>query len=256
MLNSNKLRPFFSFYGGKWRSAPKYPKPAHTTIIEPFAGSAGYSLRYPDNDVVLIERDPVVVQTWEYLLCVRETEILQLPDVGLDQSVDDLHIYEEAKTLIGWWLNKGSAQPKLTPSSNMGKSMRGERPKDPPSGWWGSAIRARIAAQLGHIRHWKIIEGDYSAAPDVEATWFIDPPYIAAGKYYTDGPSLLDYETLGGWCQSRVGQVMVCENVGAAWLPFEPWRDVKSNESKNGGKVSREALWTNSFKEVPDAVEV
>ena len=31
------IRPFFGFYGGKWRDAPKYyPVPEHDTIVEPF----------------------------------------------------------------------------------------------------------------------------------------------------------------------------------------------------------------------------
>jgi len=42
------LRPFWRYYGGKWRAAPSYPSPRCETIIEPFAGAAGYSLRYPD----------------------------------------------------------------------------------------------------------------------------------------------------------------------------------------------------------------
>ena len=33
------LRPFFSYYGGKWRSAVKhYPAPEFDQIVEPFAG--------------------------------------------------------------------------------------------------------------------------------------------------------------------------------------------------------------------------
>ena len=54
-----------------------------------------------------------------------------------------------------------------------------------------------------------------------------------------------DYEALADWCRSRRGQVIVCENVGADWLPFEPFITIKANESKSGGKVSREAIWTN-----------
>jgi hypothetical protein len=34
------LRPFWRYYGGKWRAAPRYPRPTHDTIIEPFAGAA------------------------------------------------------------------------------------------------------------------------------------------------------------------------------------------------------------------------
>ena len=41
-----RLRPFFCYYGGKWRAAPKYPPPEHDTIVEPFAGAAGYATRY------------------------------------------------------------------------------------------------------------------------------------------------------------------------------------------------------------------
>jgi len=43
-----KLRPFWRYYGGKFRAAPRYPTPTHKTIVEPFAGAAGYSLRVDD----------------------------------------------------------------------------------------------------------------------------------------------------------------------------------------------------------------
>ena len=39
------LKPFWRYYGGKYRAAPAYPPPRLGTIVEPFAGSAGYSLR-------------------------------------------------------------------------------------------------------------------------------------------------------------------------------------------------------------------
>ena len=54
------IRPFFTFYGGKYRAAPRYPKPKHSRIIEPFAGSAGYSMRYPDLNVTLVDAAPVI----------------------------------------------------------------------------------------------------------------------------------------------------------------------------------------------------
>lgn len=40
------LRPFFTYFGAKWRAAPHYPPPTHPTVIEPFAGAAGYALRH------------------------------------------------------------------------------------------------------------------------------------------------------------------------------------------------------------------
>jgi hypothetical protein len=37
--------------------------------------------------------------------------------------------------------------------------------------------------------------------------------------------------------------VIVCENEGATWLPFEPFRKTKANESRHGHKVSAEAIY-------------
>jgi hypothetical protein len=237
----NSLKPFFTFYGGKWRAAPHYPAPMYGTIVEPFAGSAGYSMRYPDRRVVLVEKDPAIAATWRYLLRVTPGEILALPDIAPGQPVDTLGVVEEAQLLIGWWCNKGSATPKRSPGSNMRRSLAGLTKGDPPSGWWGAAIRERIASQVERIRHWRLIEGSYEQAPLVMATWFVDPPYQRAGKHYRC--SYVDYERLAYWCNLWPGQVMACENVGAEWLPFQPWRDIKASEAKHGGKVSREALW-------------
>jgi hypothetical protein len=35
-------------------------------MVEPFAGAAGYSLRYPERDVILVERYAVVAEMWRY----------------------------------------------------------------------------------------------------------------------------------------------------------------------------------------------
>jgi hypothetical protein len=243
------LKPFFTFYGGKWRAAPFYPTPQHDHIVEPFAGSAGYAVRYPDRKVTLVERDPLIAATWRYLLTVSPSEVLALPDVDLSQSVDDLPICPEARLLVGWWLNGGSAQPKKRPGSWMRSTA-----SNGGAGWasgggqlsWGRRVRERIASQLSAIRHWTLVEGGYESAPPVRATWFVDPPYQIAGKHYRFGCEKIDYAALGTWCRARQGQVIVCENAGATWLPFCRWRDVKASEAKHGGKVSRESIWVAS----------
>lgn len=242
-----KLKPFFTFYGGKWRAAPHYPKPDYDTIIEPFCGSAGYSMRYPDRKIILVEKDPVIAATWKYLIRVTPEEILGLPDIQMDQTVNDLDVCEEARYLIGWWLCGGTRRPEISPSSWMRrcKNHGGEGWASGGSQlWWSAKVRQRIASQIKHIRHWTLIEGTYTDAPDIEATWFIDPPYFEAGRQYAHGASGIDYDHLGQWCRERQGQVMVCENVGADWLPFEHFRDIKAH-TKRGGRVSREAIWQN-----------
>jgi len=238
MGKPKSLRPFFSFYGGKWRAAPRYPTPRYDTVIEPFAGSAGYSLRYYDRQVILVERDEKVFGTWDYLLKTSEQEILSLPDLEPGQTVDDLTLCQEARWLIGWWLNKGTASPSKTPSAWMRQGTH-------DTSYWGLTVRERIASQLQYIRHWKIIHGIYADAPDIEATWFVDPPYQEAGKHYRYGSDQIDYASLAEWCRYWQGQVIVCENVGAEWLPFEPYINIKASESSRGGKVSKEAIWLN-----------
>jgi site-specific DNA-adenine methylase len=230
-----KLRPFFGYYGGKWRDALKhYPNPQHDIIVEPFAGSAGYSLRYPARQVVLCEIDPVLSAVWRYLTRVSAKEILAIPDLASDGCVDDLDVCQEAKWLVGFWLNRGVATPRRTPSRWMRDGIR-------PGSFWGPRVRQTIASQVDAIRHWQIFNCSYSECPTSdEATWYIDPPYQAAGKHYRFGSEQIDYSALAEWCRSRRGQVIVCENVGATWLPFRKLADVKTTRA---GKRSVEAIW-------------
>lgn len=229
------LRPFWQYYGGKWRMAPQFPQPEHSTIIEPFAGAAGYSTRYYDRRVVLIEKDPTITALWRYLIAVSPAEILRLP-INI-QSVDDVHGPPEARSLVGFWLNAGVSAPRREPSAWMrsGRMRSGTH----VGRFWSDRVRTRIAAQVLFIRHWQIIEGDYTAAPSTKATWFIDPPYQIAGTHYRHSSRSIDYRALGSWCQARTGQLIVCENDGADWLPFLPFR-VVANRKLNG---SREALY-------------
>lgn len=233
------LKPFFTYYGGKWRVAPKYPEPTHIRIFEPFAGSAGYSLRHPERQIWLNDADPIVAGTWEYLIGVSEAEILALPDLGEGDSVDDFGLRQEARWLVGWWLNKGSATPKRKPSTFMLKHAAG-------APYWGESIRRRIAGQLEAIRHWTVTNYDYEELPNWEATWFVDPPYVGAGHHYRHGSKGLDFPRLGRWCQGRDGQVLVCEADDADWLPFKPLVEIDGTEGKQKAKRARmEVLWTN-----------
>lgn len=233
-MKTESLKVFWRYYGGKYRAAPHYPKPLFRTIIEPFAGAAGYSLRYPDRNVILVEKYPVVAAIWRYLISVTASEVRRIP---LVDSVGDLPpwVPPEARYLVGFTMNAATVSPCRVLSSGR-KKLRAAGCKFEG---WSEGQRERVASQVGKIRHWKIIEGDYTLAPDVEATWFVDPPYNnKAGSYYVHAD--LDYPALGVWCQSLKGQPIVCENEGATWLPFRPFKVLKAGVNGHG---SREVIW-------------
>ena len=229
-----ELKPFWSYLGGKWRKSGEYPAPKYNVIVEPFAGAAGYSTRRNSNaQVILVEKDPLIAALWRWLLSVSEDEVLALPILNPGQNVLDFDIPMPAKTLIGFWLGKGFESPRKRISAYRAATIA-------RTSWWGEAVRTRIASQLRHIRHWELIEGDYTQAPDIEATWFIDPPYQKAGLMYVESAAALNFSELSAWCKSRKGQIIVCENAGADWLPFEPLYKLNGQSNKD----SIEAIWT------------
>ena len=236
-----QLRPFFGYFGGKWRDAlHSYPAPEHDTIVEPFAGSAGYSLRYHAKRIVLCEIDPTIASIWDYLIRVSAAEVLAIPDVPQGGTIDDLDLPAEAKALVGMWLNRGVARPRKSPSKWMRDGVR-------PGSFWGERVRQTIASQLRHIRHWEIHNCGYEEAPVVnEATWFIDPPYVGAGHHYKHGASAIDFNILAEWCRTQAGQVIACENEGAAWLPF---RHLGSFKTTRSGRQSKEVYWLNEWEQ-------
>jgi site-specific DNA-adenine methylase len=236
---SPQLRPFFGYYGGKWRNALKhYPSPEHETIIEPFAGSAGYSLRHADRNVILCELDPILAEVWRYLLRVKPKEIRAIPDLKPTQTIHDLRVPQEAKWLVGLWLNRGAPAPRPGPSKWMREGIR-------PGCFWGERVRETIASQVEFIRHWRIYNCSYDECPTSrKATWFVDPPYENAGRHYRFGSDRIDYRALATWCRSRPGQVIVCENEGATWLPFRELADAKTTRAT---RRSKEVYWLDAF---------
>jgi hypothetical protein len=237
------LNRFFGYFGAKHVLAPHYPAPLHGTIIEPFAGSAGYATRYHWHRVILMEKDPDVAGIWRWLIGASARDVLDLPLLTPGQSIDELEVCREARALIGLWLGSGDAAARgRRRRSSWSERNLAEGVEDS----WCRSIRARLAMQVDKIRHWQIIEGDYSQAPDVEATWFIDPPYALAGKRkrYRCSAADIDFAALGQWCRSRRGQVIACESAGATWLPFSPFREIQGVRDA-GASSSTEAIWTN-----------
>jgi len=226
------IKPFFPFYGSKYRLAKHYPEPGRM-VIEPFAGSACYSLWHQVEEVVLIDANPNIAAVWDYLLTASEEDIQNLPDVyDHNDSVDNYDIPDGAKDLIGYWLNKGSAPVKKRGAYASRDEWRSQ--------FWRPQIKDRIASQLHAIEGWSIIKGDYSQAPMVDdATYFIDPPYATSGRHYKT--KFYRYNELAAWSKNLPGSVIVCEEWGADWLPFTLLGEFKTFATGSNA----ECVWLN-----------
>lgn len=229
------LKPFFSYFGSKYRLASRYPSPRYSTIIEPFAGSAGYSLLYPDKQIVLVEKWDVMFGIWSYLIRASEEEILKLPDVpAYGSALDIAGLPQEARWLIGFCIQSARPTPRYIHTDRSRERIGTMRT-------WGEKRRQRIASQLKAIRHWRLIHGSYEdLEPEIEgeATWFVDPPYQLQGTHYSE--HALDYNHLGRWCEGLPGQVIVCEGQDADWLPFRELTVIKTGMNRR----SPEMIWT------------
>lgn len=217
------MRPMFPYYGSKFNLARHYPAP-EGEVVEAFAGGAGYATFYGVKRAHLIDADPIVAGLWQYLIAASPAEIMALPEMPeAGDHVDNYDIPQEAKWLIGFWLNRGSATPKKSRTEYSTRTDRGQLN-------WSPRAKERIAGQLDGIRGWTVREGSYADEPNRDATWFVDPPYGDKGKFYRVGFS--DFAHLAAWCLEREGQVIACEGADADWLPFRPLGSFKSSKGR------------------------
>lgn len=228
----------FSYYGSKSKIVQYYPQPTKHKIIEPFAGSARYSLRYWDRDILLVDKYKVIVDIWHYLQRASEKDILGLPYVEYTAKVPQSLSYEEV-LLLGYIAKTGSAIP--AKSTSYRNTIY--RPN------LQNYQKQNIASNLYKIKHWKIIQGSYEDIENENATWFIDPPYQFGGHSYKESNKNLDFNSLANWCKSRLGQVIVCENTKATWMDFKPVIQMQGSVFN-----TTEAIWTN-FKTQYDSVQ-
>jgi site-specific DNA-adenine methylase len=221
----------FYYYGRKKQFVRLYPAPVFGCIIEPFAGSAAYALH--DNnwrkEVILVEKDERVAAIWKWLINeATAQEIQRMPVLRIGERTSKfLHIIHAA-TKMAFHYKTIKVTPVLARNWEISKR--------------------HMARNLHKIKHWKILTGDYRQAPDVEATWFIDPPYKnSPGQGYKHGSNRLDYNTLACWVRSRKGQVICCEGEFGDYLEFAPLRDCKGV----AGKSSKERMYSRCDRAPP-----
>jgi len=215
----------FSYYGSKSKIVDYYPPPKYGKITEPFAGSARYSLKYFDRDVTLVDKCKNLIDAWLFLRSASINDIKKLPKLKPGENINDYDISIGEKCLLSFLVNVG----------NTGRLSMTKRSYEQ----FDEQIN-NIKAHLFKIKHWSIIWDDYNNIENKEQTWFIDPPYQFGGDQYKINNKHLKFNELADWCRNRIGQVIVCENTKATWLPFLPMIEMQGQVHK-----TIEAIWSN-----------
>jgi len=175
-------------------------------------------------DVILVEKDPKVAEIWQWLINQATPErILAMPDLKIGEKSSEFLQIIHAATKMAFHYKTIKVTPVLARNWQISKKY--------------------MADNLYKIKHWQIICADYSEAPDIEATWFIDPPYKEdSGKGYRYSSDLIDYEHLAHWAKNRQGEIIFCEGSHGNYLPFQPLLELKGV----AGKTSKEVVYYQS----------
>lgn len=219
----------WSYYGRKWSIVSKYPAPEFNTIIEPFAGTASYSYKHWEKNIILLDKYDVIVRIWNYLKQASPQNILSLPDVENGECIKNKYnqLLPEERWLIGFCINNASTTPKHTAGRMNFNSWNRDK--------------IRIAKDLYKIRHWEVYLADYTEINNRESTWYIDPPYQCQKRYKNNS---INYKALAQWCKTRMGHVIVCENSKADWMDFKPLVELSGQRTR-----TLEVMWTNKQEE-------
>lgn len=241
------IHPLFKWFGSKWLSAKTLPAPKYDHIVEPFGGGAGYSLRHVEHDVLICESDPHLSKLWPWLIGEATEALIRDIPIGIPIGTDirTMGLSEGQALLLKNWQR----------TNNVGDcwtiSPWGNKP-----GQWTANCRARVAEEVGAIKHWRFeTDGMRVMRSSVElgaesSTWFVDPMYRYNYQYRQSKGH--DYDELGTIAQLLPGQVIVCEAVCSKtgkvpdWLPFVHFGDrITSRRKVDQNHHSKELIWTN-----------
>jgi|WetSurMetagenome_2_1015567.scaffolds.fasta_scaffold167467_3 hypothetical protein len=232
--------PLFKWFGSKWNASRYYPTPAFDTIVEPYAGGAGYSCRHAARKVYLIECNLQVVSLWRWLIHEASSDDVRHIPLNLPEGTDirTLDLGEGPRLLLKHWQR----------TNNFGNcwtiSAWGSRP-----GQWTANTRARVAEEIHEVKHWHVATSLPSDMHITQgfATWFIDPPY----EYnYSYGLKNFRHEDVCNLVNNLPhAEIIACEarhprtEAIPTYLPFVDFRStVTSRRSADNHHHSRE-VW-------------
>lgn len=240
------IHPLFKWFGSKWLSSKTLPPPKHDRIVEPFAGGAGYSLRYCERDVLICENDLHLAKLWPWLIGeATEAMIRDIPiGVPIGTDIRTLGLSQGQALLLKSWQR----------TNNVGDcwtiSPWGNKP-----GQWTANTSARVAEEVHAIKHWQFaLDGMRVMQHAIElgaatSMWFLDPMYEFNYQYRNKIGH--DYAELGRLAQALPGQAVVCEAVCPKtgkvpnWLPFEHFGErITSRRKAEQNHHSKELIWT------------
>ena len=205
----------FSYYGSKSKIIHYYPHPKFKRIIEPFAGSARYACMYYARDIWINDKYEVVYSIWKWIQQATRDDIARLPVIGKGEDLRDIKsLTQEERWLLGYLVNPGNSSPCNIVTGRADGWGKGHD----INGRTNAIVifKQNILRIIGKIDHWRITQRDYQKLPNLEATWFIDPPYQFGGQTYIVND--IDFKSLLRWIKNRRGETLTCENTKNTWL--------------------------------------
>lgn len=206
----------FFYFGRKARAARTYPAPEYPIVIEPFAGSMGYTLHHRPPQAIGVEKDPLTHALWHRIVNMTADEIANYPTPVVGERTEDRWVIEASVS------SASALSSYRTVTKFMVIKFEEQR---------AMALRCLDYAQSSILYSL----GDYRQAPDIEATWLIDPPYQGIKEGYRHGSNSIDYEELAEWCMTRKGDVIACEGPEGSWLPFKMHGKFQGQANPKGG---------------------
>ncbi len=245
--------PLFKWFGSKWLSSRLLPEPQHNLIVEPYAGSAGYSLRHFTNRVIVWDDDCNLQTLWRFLVKASHFEILDIPiDIPEGTDIRSLGLSTGQAMLLKHWQR----------TNNVGNTWT-TSPWGHLPGQWTRNTRARIAAEVSAISHWEVKPIPWTL---IDCTYFIDPPYEYNYRYAFKREGFSHSELAKRVMAIEYpAQIIVCEAIcpktrrTPSYLPFEFFGDrITSRRKKSENHHSKELIYeraSRNFSELPSEAQ-